>query len=42
MSRGRELLTEPARFGVATALRTHLRAAAFDQLDDARFDEPSR
>jgi GAF domain-containing protein len=31
---------ELARFGLATALRTHLRGAAFDQLDDARFDEP--
>jgi hypothetical protein len=34
MRRDRELLTELARFGLATALRTHLRAAAFDQLDD--------
>jgi hypothetical protein len=42
MSRDRELLTELARFGAATALRTHLRAAAFDQLDDARFDDLSR
>jgi hypothetical protein len=31
---------ELARFGLATALRTHLGGAAFDQLDDARFDEP--
>src|SRR5262249_38417488 len=31
---------ELARFGLATALRTHLRGAAFDHLDDARFDEP--
>ena len=31
---------ELTRFGLATALRSHLRSAAFDQLDDVRFDEP--
>lgn len=31
---------ELARFGLATALRTHLRGAAFGRLDDARFEEP--
>jgi hypothetical protein len=42
MRRDRELLTVLARLGLATALRTQLRAAALDQLDDARFDVPSK